>query len=104
MLSTVEHHNHGVPNPEALAEVLARLVASGLVGTRDRHSGATAEGRALQEGTKARGGYDLIVEIRDRLDVIPRVEGPPIVSPESLEESFRHYGDPLWRRLWRRYF
>ncbi|QTE31098.1 hypothetical protein [Pengzhenrongella sicca] len=102
MLSTADHHNHGVPNQEVLAEVVARLVASGLVGTRDRQLGATAKGRALQEGTKASGGYDLIVEVLDRLEAIPRHEGPPIVSPESLEKSSRHYGDPSWRRLWRR--
>ena len=102
ILSPADHHNHSVPNPDELTEILARLVASGLARAQDGRFGASSEGRAIREGATDRRGYDLIVEVRDRLQAVPRVEGPPVAPPEELARGYRHYGDPLWRRLWRR--
>lgn len=102
ILSPADHHNHSVPNPDELAEILARLVASGIAQAQDGRFGASFQGRAIREGATESGGYDLIVEVRDRLQAVPRVEGPPVASPEELARGYRHYGDPLWRRLRRR--
>ena len=103
ILSPADHHNHSVPNPDDLAEVLSRLVASGLAGAQEGRFGASPQGRAIVEGPTERGGYDLIVEVLERLRAVPRIDGPPVVSSDELALGYRHYGDPLWRRIWRRF-
>lgn len=103
ILSPADHHNHSIPNPDDLAETLARLTASGLARARDGRFGASAKGRAILEGAKERGGHALIVEMCERLHAVPRVEGAPVVSPEEVARGYRYFGAPFWRRLWWRF-
>lgn len=102
ILSPADHHNHSIPSADDLAETLARLTASGLASARDGRFGASSQGRAILEGATERGGHALIIEVRERLNAVPRVEGVPVVSPEEVARVYKHYSDPLWRRLWRR--
>lgn len=102
VLSTADHYNHAVPNREDLAATLARLAASGLVYAQGDRIAATAAGLDVLARAK-RQGYERIPEVRAVLQAIPRREGATVVSPSALERAYRNYGDPWWRRLWRRY-
>jgi len=102
VVSTADHYNHSVPNPEDLAAVLARLAASGLVVAQGDRFATTTMGLDVLADAK-RDGYERIAEVRALLEPVPRREGPPVVSSSALERAYRNYGDPLWRRLWRRY-
>lgn len=102
VLSAADHYNHAVPDEEDLAATLARLAASGLLYVEGDRVAATDAGldvlaRAEQMGCEG------IPEVRDLLQGIPRRHGPAVVSQSSLERAYRNYGDPWWRRLWRRY-
>ncbi|HZL05921.1 MAG TPA: hypothetical protein VFE45_10990 [Coriobacteriia bacterium] len=98
ILSTADHYNHSVPNPEDLAATLARLAASGLVAAHGDRFAATAMGLDVLANAK-RHGYERIAEVRALLEVVPRREGPPVVSSPALDRAYQHYGNPLWRRL-----
>lgn len=102
VLSTADHYNHAIPREEELAVALARLVASGLVLAQDDRVAATTEGLAVLARAH-RQGYERIPEVRALLQGTPRRHGPAVVSQSSLERAYRNYGNPWWRRLWRRY-
>lgn len=102
ILSTADYYNHSVPHEEELAAALARLVASGLVRAQGDRVAATTAGLAVLARAQ-RQGYERIAEVRALLQMVPRRDGPTVVSRSALERAYRGYGDPWWRRLWRRF-